>query len=237
MNNAELEHPKIVSQSEWIEARKKLLAKEKEFTRTRDALSQLRRELPWVKVEKSYVFEGPQGKVTLADLFGKRSQLFVYHFMLGPGWGEGCRGCSFVADHVDSARQHFEHNDLSFVAVSRAPWAEIAPFKQRMGWTFNWVSSFGTEFNYDYQASATPEEHAQKKMFYNFEITAAQSEEQPGASVFHKDAKGDIFHTYSTYTRGLEELLTTYRFIDMAPKGRMETGPMSWMEFHDEYPS
>lgn len=235
MNNIDLEKPKIVFQSDWRDARRKLLVKEKELTRARDALSQQRRELPWVKVEKNYVFEGPKGKVTLLDLFENRSQLIVYHFMLGPGWEEGCPGCSFVSDHVDAARQHFEHNDVSFAAVSRAPWAEIAPFKKRMGWTFTWVSSFGTDFNYDFQATATAEEFANKKMFYNFEPTEIGGEEQPGCSVFYKNAAGEIFHTYSSYTRGLEEFLTTYRFIDITPKGRQETGPMSWLRYHDRY--
>jgi predicted dithiol-disulfide oxidoreductase (DUF899 family) len=235
MNHIEIEHPKIVPQEEWIAARRRLLVKEKESTREHDEVSRQRRELPWVKVDKSYLFEGPDGKVTLADLFEGRSQLIVYHFMFGPGWEEGCGGCSFLCDHVDGARQHFEHHDISFAAVSRAPWAEIAPFKKRMGWLFTWVSSFGSDFNYDFQATATPEELAKREMFYNFKMTNIEGEEQPGGSVFYKDDRGEIFHTYSFYQRGGEELLGTYRFIDLTPKGRMETSPLSWVRHHDRY--
>jgi predicted dithiol-disulfide oxidoreductase (DUF899 family) len=188
-----------------------------------------------VKVEKAYSFEGPEGKVALADLFESRSQLILYHFMFGPGWEEGCTGYSFLCDHVDSARQHFEHHDISFAAVSRAPWAEIAPFKKRMGWNFPWVSSFGSDFNYDFQATATPDELAKGEMFYNFKMTNIGGAEQPGGSVFHRNDRGEIFYTYSFYERGGEELLGTYRFIDLTPKGRMETSPLSWVRHHDRY--
>ncbi len=235
MKTIDLDQPKIVSPSEWLSARQRLLAKEKELTHARDEVSRLRRKLPWVEVEKTYIFDGPNGTVSLADLFERRSQLIVYHFMYGPEWEEGCPGCSFLCDHVDAARQHFEHHDISFAAVSRAPWAKIAPFKQRMGWKFNWVSSFGTDFNYDFHATATHDELAAGKMFYNFEMTEIGGEEQPGGSVFYKDEAGDIFHTYSFYARGGEELLGAYKFIDLSPKGRMETGPLSWVRYHDRY--
>jgi len=235
MNTIDLDQPTIVPPSEWLAARRELLAKEKELTRARDEISRLRRKLPWVEVTKHYVFEGPNGKVSLSGLFERRSQLMIYHFMFGPEWDEGCQGCSFLCDHVDAARQHFEHHDLSFAAVSRAPWEKIAPFKERMGWKFNWVSSFGADFNYDYQATATPEEMANGRMLYNFEMTRIDSEEQPGGSVFYKDPAGDIFHTYSFYARGGEELLGAYHFIDMTPKGRREKGPLSWVRYHDRY--
>jgi predicted dithiol-disulfide oxidoreductase (DUF899 family) len=235
MNNIEFEPPAIVSQKEWIAARRQLLEKEKESTRLHDEVSRQRQALPCVKIEKSYLFEGPDGKVSLADLFDGRSQLIVYHFMFGPEWKEGCDGCSFLCDHVDAARQHFEHHDLSFATVSRAPWTEIAPFKKRMGWQFTWVSSFGGDFNYDFQATATPEELAKKKMFYNFRMTDIEGAEQPGGSVFYQDRQGEIFHTYSFYERGGEELLGAYHFIDLTPKGRMETSPLSWVRHHDRY--
>ena len=235
MSNFDLDRPKIIPQAEWLTARKELLAREKELTHARDEVNRLRRRLPWVEVTKQYVFEGPNGKATLRDLFENRSQLMIYHFMFGPGWDEGCVGCSFLADHVDAARQHFEHHDLSFAAVSRAPWEEIVPFKERMGWRFNWVSSFGTDFNYDFQATARPEEMDNHRMFYNFAMTKIDGEEQPGGSVFYKDPAGDIFHTYSFYARGGEELLGAYKFIDMTPKGRRETGPLSWVKYHDRY--
>jgi predicted dithiol-disulfide oxidoreductase (DUF899 family) len=235
MNTIDLDQPKIVSQSEWVTARKELLAKEKELSRAGDEISRLRRKLPWVEVEKSYVFDGPKGKVSLADLFEDRSQLMIYHFMFGPKWEEGCPGCSFLCDHVDAARQHFEHNDLSFAVVSRAPWDKLAPFQKRMGWGFTWVSSFGSDFNYDFQATATAEELAAGKMFYNFTETEIGGEEQPGGSVFYKDEAGDIFHTYSFYARGGDVLLGANHFLDMTPKGRRETGPLSWVRYHDRY--
>lgn len=237
--NLSIMHNRIVSREEWILQRKELLKKEKELTRLGDQLSRERRELPWVKVEKPYVFEGPDGKQTLSDLFQGRSQLIVYHFMLAPGWGEGCVGCSFVADHVDAARIHFENKDLSFVAVSRATIGEIEAFKARMGWSFKWVSSYGSDFNFDYHVSFTEEEIKKGKGYYNFDIVDVHEEERPGASIFIKNENGDIFHTYSTYERGLEKLLSTYSFLDWTPKGRNEpqdgSGLTSWVRHHDRY--
>jgi predicted dithiol-disulfide oxidoreductase (DUF899 family) len=228
-----------VSREEWIAARKKLLVREKELTRLRDQLSAERRNLPRFRVDKNYVFDGPGGKVKLADLFEGRSQLAVYHFMLGPGWQEGCVGCSFVADHIDGARQHFEHNDLSFAAVSRAPLSEIEAYKKRMGWRFRWVSSFGNDFNFDYQVSFGEADMAKGQVYYNFEKREYHGrEEAPGASVFLKEG-ADIFHTYSTFARGLEPLLGAYDWLDLAPKGRNENGPTrsmgDWIRHHDKY--
>jgi len=190
-----MEAHKIVSHDAWIAARKAHLAAEKAFTRSRDALSRQRRELPWEKVDKSYMFEGPNGTETLADLFGKHSQLIVYHFMLGPDWDEGCPSCSLLADHFDGAVVHLAQRDVSFVVVSRAPFDQIEKFKRRMGWRFKWVSSFGNDFNFDFHVSATPEEKATGKADYNYEVTEFPSDERPGASVFCKNAAGDIFHT------------------------------------------
>ncbi len=234
----EIQHAKVVSPAEWLKARKAYLAKEKEFTRLRDELSRQRRELPWEKVEKNYVFEGPGGKQTLADLFGKRSQLIVYHFMFGPGWKEGCPSCSYLADHFDGATIHLAHRDVSFAVISRAPMAEIDAFKKRMGWRFPWVSSFGSDFNYDYHVSFTPEEKAEGTVEYNYDTTEFPSEEGPGASVFYKDKNGDIFHTYSSYARGLDILVGTYNLLDLVPKGRDEDGlafTMAWVRHHDRY--
>jgi predicted dithiol-disulfide oxidoreductase (DUF899 family) len=229
---------KVVSPAEWVVARKELLKKEKEFTRLREELSRSRRELPWEKVEKKYVFDGPNGKETLADLFEGRSQLIVYHFMMGPGWKEGCPGCSFVADHLDGARVHLAARDITLVAVSRATLPEIEAFKKRMEWGFKWVSSNGTDFNMDYHVSREPGEKADQKVVYNYEMQVFPSEERPGLSVFYKDAAGDLFHTYSTYARGLDILLGAYNFIDLTPKGRNEEGlshPMAWVRHHDKY--
>jgi len=232
------EHPKIVSPAEWLAAHKEHLAKEKEFTRLRDELSQQRRALPWEKVEKQYIFQGPNGKETLADLFAKRSQLIVYHFMLGPGWKEGCKSCSFLADHFDGAVVHLAHRDTALTVISRAPFAEIDEFKRRMGWRFKWVSSFGNDFNHDYHVSFTPEEIAAGKAEYSFGLIPFRIEEAPGASVFYKDANGEIFHTFSSYARGLDILLGAYNFLDMTPKGRDEDGlafTMAWVRHHDKY--
>jgi len=233
-----IEHPNVVSHEEWLAARKDFLAKEKEFTRLRDELSRQRRELPWEKVEKPYVFEGPSGKETFADLFGKRSQLLIYHFMFGLGWSEGCPSCSYLADHFDGTTIHLANRDVTLAVVSRAPIAEIEAFKKRMGWKFKWVSSFGSDFNYDYQVSFTPEERAKGKVEYNYTQTEFPSEEGPGLSAFLKDANGDIFHTYSTYARGLDMFVGTYNFLDHAPKGRDEEGlkhSMAWVRHHDKY--
>ena len=234
-----MEPHKVVSHDQWIAARKAYLAEEKAFTRARDALARKRRELPWEKVEKNYVFDTPQGKRSLADLFGGKNQLIVYHFMLGPGWEAGCPSCSFLADHFDGAVIHLAQRDVSFIVVSRAPLSEIENFKRRMGWRFKWVSSFGSDFNSDYQVSFSPGEKAGGKVFYNYEfIESFPSEERPGASVFYKNAAGEIFHTYSTYGRGLDILIGTYHFLDLAPKGRDEDGlawSMAWVRHHDRY--
>ena len=229
---------KIVSREEWLEARKAHLAKEKEFTRLRDELSRQRRELPWLKVEKNYVFDGPKGKETLADLFDGRGQLIVYHFMLGPGWKEGCKSCSFVSDHIDGAVVHLAQRDVTLLAISRAPLPEIEAFKKRMGWRFKWVSSYGNDFNFDYHVSFTKDEMAKGKVYYNYEIQEFGSEEGPGVSVFYKDGAGDIFHTYSSYARGLDMLVGAYNYLDLVPKGRDEDAlsfTMAWVRHHDKY--
>lgn len=233
-----MEAHKVVSHDEWIAARKAHLAEEKQFTRARDALSRKRRQLPWERVEKNYVFDGPNGKETLVDLFGGKSQLIVYHFMLGPDWQEGCPSCSFLADHFDGSVMHLAQRDVAFVVVSRAPWQQIEKFKARMGWRFQWVSSFGSDFNHDYQVSVSPAEKANGKVLYNYEITEFPSDERPGASVFCKNAAGEVFHTYSTYGRGLDMLIGAYNFLDLAPKGRDEAGlsyGMAWVRHHDKY--
>jgi predicted dithiol-disulfide oxidoreductase (DUF899 family) len=231
-----MEHT-VVSRDEWLAARKALLAKEKEFSKARDQLSAARRALPWVKVEKSYVFDGPAGKETLADLFGGKSQLLVYHFMLGPGWAQGCPSCSFLADHFDGAAIHLAQRDVTLVVVSRAPLAEIKAYKKRMGWRFKWVSSFGSDFNRDYHVSFSKDEVA-GEVEYNYAMGKFPSEEAPGISAFIKDKAGGVFHTYSSYARGLDILLGTYNFLDMAPKGRDEDNlpwTMAWVRRHDEY--
>jgi predicted dithiol-disulfide oxidoreductase (DUF899 family) len=233
------EDRRIVSQEEWLSARLELLAREKELTRQRDAVDAARRALPWVRVEKEYVFEGSHGRVTLSDLFDGRSQLIVQHFMFGPGWKEGCVGCSFKSDHIDGALPHLEHHDVSFVSVSRAPFAEIEAFRQRMGWQFRWVSSFGSDFNYDFHVTFTEAEIAARQVYYNYKPQPFESEERSGDSVFCKDECGNIFHTYSTFGRGDEMLDTAYMYLDMTPKGRNEAGPhfnlMDWVKHHDRY--
>jgi predicted dithiol-disulfide oxidoreductase (DUF899 family) len=226
---------KIVSRDEWLAARKALLAREKELTRQRDAVSAERRALPWVKVDKSYVFVTPEGVATLADLFAGRSQLAIYHFMLTPGRDHVCPGCSFLSDHVDAARLHFEHADLSFAAVSRAPLEQITPVKQRMGWRFTWVSSCGSEFNHDYGVSFTAEEIAQGGASYNYDTACDLSPDLPGISIFCRDGDGAVFHTYSSYARGGDLLIGAYNWLDLTPKGRNETATMDWLRLHDEY--
>lgn len=234
----ELSHP-VVSREAWLTARKELLAREKELTRLRDELSATRRALPWVKVKKEYVFDTLGGRMTLADLFDGRSQLIVHHFMFGPGWEAGCIGCSFAADHIEGTLVHLEHHDVSLVRVSRAPLAEIEAYRQRMGWQVEWVSSHGSDFNYDYQVSFRPEEIAKGEVIYNYAKSNVSIEDLSGLSVFYRDASGDIFHTYSTYGRGDELVDSTYMLLDMTPKGRNETGPhhnlMDWVKRHDEY--
>jgi predicted dithiol-disulfide oxidoreductase (DUF899 family) len=230
---------RIVSRDEWIEARKALLAKEKELTRQRDRLSAERRDLPWVKVEKPYVFDAPNGKRTLAELFEDRSQLIVKHFMLAPGQKEPCVGCSFEVDHVEGALVHLEHHDVTWIAVARAPLSEIEAYKARMGWRFKWASSFRSDFNYDFAVSFTPEQIDRGEAFYNYTKGKVPLEDLSGFSVFIKDDNGDIFHTYSTFGRGAEEVLGTYMFLDMTPKGRNESGPRhnltDWVRQHDRY--
>ncbi|TMA11501.1 MAG: DUF899 domain-containing protein [Deltaproteobacteria bacterium] len=233
-----MNRPKIVSQDEWVAARKQLLSKEKEFTRLRDKLSAERRELPWVKVKKNYVFDGPKGKETLADLFDGRSQLIVYHFMFGPEWKEGCPSCSFLADHIDGAAVHLAQRDVTLLAVSRAPLSHIETFKKRMGWRFKWVSSYGNDFNSDYHVSFTKDKMAKGKVYYNYDMHEFPSEEGPGASVFYKDGSGDIFHSYSSYARGLDMLVGAYNYLDLVPKGRDEAElpwTMAWVRHHDKY--
>jgi predicted dithiol-disulfide oxidoreductase (DUF899 family) len=203
----------------------------------RDRLAARRRALPWVKVDQPYTFASPSGRVSLAELFAGRSQLVVYHFMFGPGWEEGCKSCSYVSDHLAPAVVHLQARDVTFAAISHAPLAEIAPFKKRMGWTFNWVSSHGSEFNHDYRVSFTPEEVARGKVDYNYGLTEVPVEELPGLSVFAQDAHGDVYHTYSTYNRGLDLLIGTYNVLDLVPKGRNEDpeGTMNWVRHHDRY--
>ena len=233
-----IERPRVVSRDEWLAARKQLLAKEKQLTRQRDAVSDERRELPWLKVEKNYVFDGPDGKETLADLFQGKNQLIVYHFMFGPEWNEGCPRCSFNMDRTDGALVHLAQRDVTFVAISRAPLPKIEAFKKRMGWRFNWVSSYGNDFNYDYHVSFTKDEMAKGNVYYNFDLNEFPSEEAPGISVFYKQGTGDIFHTYSTYARGNDPLIGTYNYLDLVPKGRDEFGlqdAMSWVRHHDRY--
>jgi predicted dithiol-disulfide oxidoreductase (DUF899 family) len=238
MTTSKTELGRIVPAAEWIAARKELLRKEKEFSRLRDELSRERRALPWEKVDKNYVFDGPRGKETLADLFAGRSQLVVYHFMFGPGWKEGCPSCSFLADGFDGAAVHLAHRDVTFLAISRATLPEIEAFKKRMGWQFKWVSSFANDFNRDYHVSFSNEERARGKVYYNYDLTEFPSEEGPGASVFYKNEAGEIFHTYSTFARGLDPMLMTYQWLDLTPKGRDEDGlafTMAWVRHHDKY--
>ena len=228
----------VVSKEHWIKARRALLAEEKAWTRERDRLAEKRRALPWVKVEKNYVFEGADGRVSLDELFDGRSQLVVYHFMFGPEWEEGCTGCSLLSDQVDGARQHFEHDDVSFVAVSRGRIEKLQAYRQRMGWQFRWVSSGASDFNFDYHVSF-PKESREGGVFYNFEKRPdPEIDELPGVSVFYKDADGTIYHTYSTYGRGGEMFLTVYGWLDVVPRGRNETknGNLSdWVRRHDRY--
>jgi predicted dithiol-disulfide oxidoreductase (DUF899 family) len=233
----QIAHHPVVSREEWLAARKALLVHEKEETRLRDKIRAERLALPWVKVEKPYLFDTPFGQESLADLFEGRSQLIIYHFMLGPGWGAGCPGCSFLADHFDGALPHLEHHDVTLTAVSRAPLAEIEAYRKRMGWRFPWASSFGTDFNFDFGVSFTKEELAKGEVFYNFTATptARANDELPGLSAFIKDEAGDIFHTYSGYARGGEEMVGTLMILDRAPKGRNEKSTMDFVRRHDEY--
>lgn len=227
----------VVSRDEWLVARHALLAQEKEATRLRDRLNAARLALPWVRLDKTYLFETPNGRRTLADLFAGRSQLMVYHFMLGPGWAAGCPGCSFLADHLDGMLPHLGHHDVTLTAVSRAPLAEIDAYRRRMGWRFPWVSSHGEDFNHDFHVSFTPEQLAKGQVGYNFEtIDAAHAnDELPGLSAFFRNDDGQVFHTYSSYARGPEELIGTLMLLDRAPLGRNERTTMDWVRRHDEY--
>ena len=227
---------RVGTREQWLAAREALLIEEKKLTRASDEVSRKRRELPWVKVEKDYVFETADGPCSLSDLFAGRSQLFIYHFMLGPGWEDPCSGCSFISDHVDAARQHFEQADLSFAAVSRATVQEIEKVKKRLGWKFTWVSSNKSPFNYDYNVSFTQDQIASGKATYNYAPYSGDYEDLHGESIFVKDDAGNIYHTYSSYARGGERLLGAFQFLDLTPKGRNERdGIMSWVRLHDEY--
>lgn len=233
-----MEKHRIVSREQWIEARKDFLAKEKEFTRLRDDISRQRRGLPWVRVDKEYVFDGPEGKVTLAELFDGKSQLIVYHFMFDPGWDAGCKSCSFWADNFNSIVVHLNHRDANLVAISRAPLAKLRAYRKRMGWSFRWVSSSDNDFNFDYHVSFTPDELAKGEVYYNYEMGKMTGAEREGISVFHKDADGSVFHTYSSYARGIDMVNSAYNMMDLLPKGRDEAGlsfTQSWVRRHDEY--
>ncbi len=227
----------VVLSEKWLAARRELLREEKEFSQARDRLAAKRRALPWVRVEPNYIFEGPGGPVSLAELFAGRSQLIIYHFMLGPGWEEGCRGCSFVSDHFDGALPHLGARDVSFAVVSSAPLAEIRPFQERMGWKFQWLSSYGTSFNRDFRVTFTPAEVESGRADYNFSEREIGGEEMPGLTVFTRDNDGIIYRTYSTYARGLDLLVGAYNLLDLVPMGRNEDpeAPMSWMRHHDRY--
>lgn len=231
------EQRKLVSEKDWLIARQDLLKREKELTRLRDEVSRQRRGLPWVKVKKEYVFTGNSGRETLADMFAGRSQLVVYHFMLGPGWEEGCKSCSYLADHFDGANWHLPHRDVTLVVVSRAPFPEIEAYQKRMGWRFKWVSSNGSDFNFDYHVSFTGDEEKKNEVYYNYRKDEFMSDEMPGLSVFSKDTDGSVYHTYSAYARGLDSLVGAYHFLDLVPKGRDENpqSTMDWVRRHDEY--
>ena len=227
--------PAIVSREEWLDARKSLLARERAMTHELDALRAQRRQLPWVRLDKTYIFDGPNGERSLGDLFESRSQLAIYHFMLTPGSDNICSGCSFISDHVDAARQHFEQADLSFAAISRVPVEQIQAVKTRMGWTFPWLSSARNSFNFDFAVSFTPEDRKAGRAIYNYGTVIRNSPDMFGTSIFAKDESGDIFHTYSTYHRGNELQIGAFNWLDLTPKGRNETGTMSWVRLHDEY--
>ncbi len=232
------DHP-VVSPEAWLEARRALLEEEKELTRLKDRLSIKRRELPWTRVAKEYVFDGSSGRETLAQLFDGRSQLIVQHFMFPPDWEEGCEGCSFTADHVDGANLHLPHHDVTLVVVSRAPLAKLEAFRKRMGWKFKWVSSHGSDFNYDFHVSFTPESIARGTALDNYRPAGDDAGETGGHSVFYKDGSGTVYHTYSTFARGDEQMIGTYNYLDITPKGRNETGPHfhlgDWVRLHDRY--
>jgi predicted dithiol-disulfide oxidoreductase (DUF899 family) len=230
-------HP-VVSGDRWVAERKALLAHEKELTRLRDQIARERRALPWVRIEKEYVFDGPEGQRTLAELFEGRRQLMVQHFMLAPGWEQGCPSCSFMADHIDGMNVHLAHRDVTLLAVSLAPLVDIERFRQRMGWQFEWVSSHANDFNHDFGVTFTPEDRVQGEVYYNYGMFPFPQEEAPGISVFFKDDAGNVFHTYSTYGRGVEVMMGTYDLLDLTPKGRNERDvdyKMEWLRHHDRY--
>ncbi len=239
MTDSITEAPSIVSQVEWLAARQNLLQHEKELTRARDRVSAERRALPWVKVDKEYIFQTAAESKTLSELFAGRSQLIIYHFMWRKELGEGCVGCSFLCDHLDGANQHLAQHDVTVVVVSRAPLEILQAFKKRMGWKFEWASSAGSDFNFDYHVSFRPEELAAGEVYYNYGKAKASIEELSGISVFYRDAAGEVFHTYSSYARGNEEVLGAYMFLDLTPKGRDENGPNfslgDWVRHHDRY--
>ena len=231
-----VDHP-VVPRAQWLKARSALLKQEKAFAKLGDQLARRRRALPWVQVEKAYEFDGPGGPVTLAGLFGKRSQLIVYHFMFAPEWGAGCPHCSFWADHYDGPTLHLGQRDTAFAVISRAPIEKIEAFKKRMGWSFRWLSSAGSDFNYDFHVSFRPEEAASKTVDYNYGKVPYEGSDKPGLSAFLRDG-ADVFHTYSTYERGLEFLISTYSYLDLTPLGRQEgdlSFPMAWVRHHDKY--
>ena len=233
-----LDNHRIVSKDEWLAARSALLKKEKEFTLLRDKLGQQQRDMPWVLVDEEYLFDGPNGKQTLSDLFDERSQLIVYHFMYDPNWDAGCPSCSFWADNFNGIVVHLNQRDVTMIAVSKAPYSKIGEYKKRMGWNFKWVSSYDNDFNFDYHVSFTPEELSKKKAFYNYILQDTHSPEREGVSVFYKDTAGHVFHTYSAYARGIDLLNVAYHYLDLVPKGRDEDGhefPQFWVRRHDEY--
>jgi predicted dithiol-disulfide oxidoreductase (DUF899 family) len=233
-----LDDHRIVSKDEWLAARSALLKKEKEFTLLRDKLGQQQRDMPWVLVDKEYLFDGPNGKQTLSDLFDGRSQLIVYHFMYDPNWDAGCPSCSFWADNFNGIVVHLNQRDVTMMAVSKAPYSKIGEYKKRMGWDFKWVSSYDNDFNFDYHVSFTAEELSEKKAFYNYNLQDTHSPEREGVSVFYKDTAGHVFHTYSAYARGIDVLNVAYHYLDLVPKGRDEDGhefPQFWVRRHDEY--
>jgi predicted dithiol-disulfide oxidoreductase (DUF899 family) len=234
----EIKNHQVVSKKAWLAARKALLVQEKKFTRLYDQLKQQRRNLPWVRVDKEYVFDGPDGRASLADLFAGKSQLIVYHFMFGPGWWEGCPHCSFWADHFDGVGIHLGQRDTTLAVISRAPLKEIRPFKKRMGWRFNWFSSFKTDFNFDFHVSFTPKEIRSGKLFYNYKHVAMDMEEREGVSAFYRNRRGEIFHTCSAFTRGIDSFNNTYNFLDLTALGRHENPDRTqdWVRYHDKYP-
>lgn len=231
-----IQTPRVVSHEQWVTERATFMAKEKEFTRLRDELSRQRRELPWEKVTKSYVFDGPRGKETLADLFEHRGQLVVYHFMFHPAWNEGCPGCSFWADNFNGIDIHLAHRDITFLAISRAPLPKLEAYKQRMGWSFKWVSAGESDFNHDFQVSFDGETAKSGAAYYNYGTGRKVGEDMPGVSVFCRDQDGDIYHTYSAYSRGIDLLNGAYNYIDLTPKGRDEGERIqSWLRRRDQY--